>query len=466
MAKRILFLILVPSVLATFVPSVHAAQSGDSSDLVLRVLLALLALLAAAKLGGELFERLKLPAVLGELVAGMVLGNLVLIRPQWSFFEPLRVVPIEVHWAVAISVLAQLGVIILLFAVGLESTVGDMMRVGASSFLVAVLGVIAPMLLGCGVSWIFIRQIPRQLQAVVPPGFSLMYVHLFVGSVLCATSVGITARVFSDLGTLQQKEARIVLGAAVIDDVLGLIVLAVVSGLVTAAERGQALAIGSILRLVMVATLFLGAALLIGTVIVPRVLRRLSRLRTSGVMLVSALLFSFLMSYLAGVAGLAPIVGAFAAGLLLEEAHFQGFREEVHIRQLINPVATFLVPIFFVLMGIQVHLETFANPPVLGIAAGLTVAAVAGKQICGLGVLERGLDRVSVGVGMIPRGEVGLIMAGIGRDLNVVDDATFSAIVIMVVATTLITPPLLKLTLGRTKRSGVKALRRDAREAE
>jgi Kef-type K+ transport system membrane component KefB len=207
------------------------------------------------------------------------------------------------------------------------------------------------------------------------------------------------------------------------------------------------------LRLVTVAILFLGVSLLVGQYLVPRILKQLWKLRTGGVMLISALLFAFLMSYLAGAAGLAPIVGAFAAGLLLEQVHFHGFREDITIEQLLRPVATFLVPVFFVLMGIQVHLETFANLSVLGIASGLTLAAVIGKQVCGLGVLERGLDRLSVGVAMIPRGEVGLIFAGIGRTLKVIDDATFSAVVIMVITTTLVTPPILKFTLARREGS-------------
>jgi len=166
-------------------------------------------------------------------------------------------------------------------------------------------------------------------------------------------------------------------------------------------------------------------------------------------MLISALVFCFGLAYLANAAGLAPIVGAFAAGLLLEEVHFRGFSEEVRIEDVIKPVSTFLVPIFFVMMGIQVRLETFADLPVLGVAIGITIAAIAGKQICGLGILERGLDRLSVGIGMIPRGEVGLIFASIGKSLKVMDDATYSAAVIMVIITTLITPPLLKITLQR-----------------
>jgi Kef-type K+ transport system membrane component KefB len=432
--------------------SVFAAEAGGHADPVAPILLALIVILAVAKLGSEIFERLGQPAVLGELLAGVVLGNLILLNPAWNFFEPLRVAHIHENWALVIDSLARLGVIILLFEVGLESTVQGMTRVGASSFLVAVLGVVAPFILGFGASWLFIKELPAELAAMVPAGFSLNYVHLFIGAVLCATSVGITARVFKDLNKLQTKEAQIILGAAVIDDVLGLIILAVISGVITAAEMGHALELGALLRLIGVAILFLGGSLALGIYLVPKIMKQLAQLRTAGVMLISALLFAFALSYLANAAGLAAIVGAFAAGLLLEEVHFHGFRDEITIEQLIKPIATFLVPIFFVLMGIQVRLETFANLSVLGVAAGLTIAAIIGKQICSLGVLEKGLDRVTVGVGMIPRGEVGLIFAGIGKSLKVIDDATFSAVVIMVIVTTLITPPLLKLTLAHREK--------------
>jgi Kef-type K+ transport system membrane component KefB len=436
-----------------FVPAqqAFASESGMHADPIAPTLLALIAILAAAKLGGELFERLKMPAVLGELIAGMILGNLILLNAGWSFFEPLRATPVMESWALILDGLARLGVIILLFEVGLESTVKGMMKVGPSSLLVAVLGVIAPFFLGFGASWLFIKEIPPELAAIVPSGFSVNYIHLFIGSVLCATSVGITARVFKDLGKLQTKEARIILGAAVIDDVLGLIILAVVSGIITSAEMGQPLAIGSVVRLIIVAILFLGGSLAFGVFVIPRLMRQLSKLKTGGVMFTSSLVFCFGLAYLAGLSGLAPIVGAFAAGLVLEEVHFHSFREEVQVGQLIKPVSTFLVPIFFVMMGIQVRLETFANLPVLGLAAGLTLAAIVGKQICGLGVLDRGVDRLSIGVGMIPRGEVGLIFASMGKALRVIDDATFSAVVIMVIITTLITPPVMKWALGRQK---------------
>jgi Kef-type K+ transport system membrane component KefB len=431
------------------VQKAFASGTGTHADPIAPTLLALMAILAAAKVGGELFERLKMPAVLGELIAGILIGNLILINTGWDFFEPLRATSITEDWAVILDGLARLGVIILLFEVGLESTVKGMMKVGPSSLLVAVLGVIAPFFLGFGASWLFIKEIPPQLSSIVPPSFSLNYIHLFIGSVLCATSVGITARVFKDLGKLQTKEARIILGAAVIDDVLGLIVLAVVSGIITSAEMGQPMAVGSLFWLIGIAVLFLGGALAFGVFVIPRMMKQLSRLKTGGVMLISCLVFCFGLAYLASISGLAPIVGAFAAGLVLEEVHFHGFREEVQIEQLIKPVSVFLVPIFFVMMGIQVRLETFANLPILGLAAGLTIAAIVGKQICGLGVLDRGVDRLSIGVGMIPRGEVGLIFASIGKALNVIDSATFSAIIIMVIITTLITPPVMKWALGR-----------------
>jgi Kef-type K+ transport system membrane component KefB len=430
-----------------------ANEGGGHADPVAPVLVAIIAILVVAKLGGEIFERIGQPAVLGELIGGVLIGNLILINPAWDFFEPLRVANIQAHWAVVIDSLARLGVIILLFEVGLESTVQGMMKVGASSFLVASLGVIAPFFLGFGASWLFIKELPAELVAVVPADFSLNYVHMFIGAVLCATSVGITARVFKDLGKLQTKEAQIILGAAVIDDVLGLIILAVAAGVVSAAEVGRPLQIGALLRLISVSILFLVGSLLLGVYLVPKIMKQLQRLRTAGIMLTSGLLFAFALSYLANLAGLAAIVGAFAAGLILEQVHFQGFREQVTIEQLIKPIATFMVPIFFVLMGIQVRLETFANLSVLGVAGGLTLAAIVGKQICGLGVLEKGLDRLTIGVGMIPRGEVGLIFAAMGKSLKVIDDATFSAVVIMVIVTTLITPPLLKLTLARRARS-------------
>lgn len=416
------------------------------------VLLVLLIMLAAAKIGSEISERLGQPAVLGELIVGLVLGNLVLFNPHWSLFEPLRAASVTDGWALIIDSLARLGVILLLFEVGLESTVSEMAKVGTSSLLVALVGVIVPFVLGFGVSYMLIKEVPADVLTYLPSNFNVMKIHLFVGATLCATSVGITARVLKDLGKLQTKEAKIVLGAAVIDDVLGLIVLAVVSAIVSASIRGSEVGTASLVRIAGTSIGFFVVAIGLGVVVVPRVLHYLAKLRTSGVMIVSSLLLCFLLSWVADAVGLATIVGAFAAGLILEEVHFRDFKETIHLHELIHPISTLFVPIFFVLMGIQVRLETFADSSVVVLALGLTIAAITGKQVCGLAVVEKRLDRLSIGVGMIPRGEVGLIFAGIGKALNIVDGALYSAIVIMVILTTLITPPVLKLTLSRWDR--------------
>lgn len=429
----------------------HSSGSSGHSDPVAPVLLALTVILASAKLGGELFERMNQPAVLGELIVGVILGNLALLNPAWDFFGPLRVDHITVSWASAVDTLARIGVILLLFEVGLESNVAEMRKVGVSSFLVATVGVVAPFALGYLASQMFITKVPDAILEM-NPAFDISNIHLFIGATLCATSVGITARVLKDLGKLHIKEARIVLGAAVIDDVMGLIILAVVAGIIVAAETGTSMDLASVLQITAVAIGFLVGAIVVGLTLVPRLLKQISVLRTHGVMLISALLFCFLFSYLANVAGLAAIVGAFAAGLILEEVHFTEFKEKKHLHDLLTPVTTFLVPIFFVVMGIQVRLETFLNMNVLGLALALTVAAFIGKQVCGLAVVEKGLDRLSVGLGMVPRGEVGLIFASIGKGLGVVDDSIFSAVVIMVIATTLVTPPLLKFSLARGER--------------
>jgi len=416
------------------------------------VLLLLMIILAAAKICGEISERLGQPSVLGELVAGILLGNIVLLNPDWTLFESLRMSALSQEPAVIIDALARLGVILLLFEVGLESTVAEMKNVGKTSFLVAAAGVVAPFVLGFGASWVFISKIPADIAALVPADFGVNNIHIFVGATLCATSVGITARVFKDLGKLQIREAKIILGAAVIDDVLGLIILAVVSAIVTSSMTGTPLSAFGLARIAVVSVGFLALSIFVGTKLIPRIMTLLARLRTEGIMVVSALLFCFLLSWLADEVGLAAIVGAFAAGLILEEVHFRDFRDRVTMHELIRPITTLFVPIFFVLMGIRVRLEMFASLHVLGLAAALTIAAIIGKQICGLVVRKKGLDRISIGVGMIPRGEVGLIFAGIGKSLNVVDDALFSAIVIMVTLTTFAAPPVLRWSLGRWER--------------
>jgi Kef-type K+ transport system membrane component KefB len=372
--------------------------------------------------------------VLGELVAGVVLGSLDLMGIGW--FHRIEADP-------GVDVLARLGVVILLFEVGLESTVRDMLKVGLPSVLVAVLGVLAPFALGWGVSaWLL-------------PDRSA-YVHAFLGATLTATSVGITARVLQDLHRSQSGEARVILGAAVIDDVLGLVILAVVAGAIAAADRGGALSYAEIGLVLGKAVAFLFGALLLGVWLSPRLFNLAARLSGRGVLLATALVFCFALAYLASVIGLAPIVGAYAAGLILEDVHFRPFaqRGDQQLEHLVHPISTFLVPVFFVIMGMRVDLSAFARTDVLGLAAVLTLAAIAGKQACSLGVVDRSLDRLSIGIGMIPRGEVGLIFANIGLGLSlagqpIVDDGIFSAVVIMVIVTTMATPPLLKWSLAR-----------------
>jgi Kef-type K+ transport system membrane component KefB len=421
--------------------SAAAEASGTAGGHALdpAVLIGVALILVIAKLGGEVFERAGQPSVLGELIAGIVLGNLVIFGVYGA--EPLKT-------DATIAALAELGVIILLFEVGLESELGEMMAVGWSSLLVALLGVIVPFFLGWGVSAYFMPDEPQ-------------LVHVFLGATLCATSVGITARVFKDLNKLSTREARVILGAAVIDDVLGLLILAVVAGAIKAAGTGGALSLLDVGLIALKSLAFLIGSLVLGHFLVPRILRGAGRFESRGVLLTLAISFCLLLAWAAAKVGLAPIVGAFAAGLILDEVHYKpkGGRKERDLHDLLQPVSAVLVPIFFVLMGLKVDLRLFTQVEMLGFAAVLTLAAIIGKQICSFGVLERGINRVVIGLGMIPRGEVGLIFAGIGATLMlpsangeirpVISSAVFGAVVIMVIITTLVTPIALKWALGK-----------------
>jgi Kef-type K+ transport system membrane component KefB len=424
---RVALLTAAGLVLAT--RAAHADTVPHGFD-ILPVLEGLVLMILGGKLGGSAFAAIKQSPVLGELLVGIVLGNLGLVG--FHGLDAIRDMP-------SIDLLAQIGVLFLLFSVGLSTDVGKMIAVGASSFVVATLGVIAPMVLGYFCSaWFFPSHHPMT--------------HWFVGATLCATSVGITARVLSDLGRVASVEGRIILGAAVIDDVLGLIVLAVIAGIIRAADSGSAFHATSVVWILVKSVGFLAGAVVIGRWLAPRTFALAARAPGESLLLPVALAFCFGFAYLAGRVGLAPIVGAFAAGLVLEDAHYRDLRARDErrrdLQELLEPIASFLVPVFFVLMGMRVDLSVFGRPAILGFAAVLTLAAVVGKQVCGLGVFEKGADRIAIGLGMIPRGEVGLILAGIGSTLmlrgeRVIDDAVFSAVVVMVGLTTLLTPPLL-----------------------
>jgi Kef-type K+ transport system membrane component KefB len=429
-------------------PDQHTDEghAGGHTDPVAEVLLAILIILFLAKVVGDLFERMGMPAVLGELTVGIILGNWAMFTGSdvFDFFKPHPGDADDLTGTV-LDMLARIGVVLLLFEVGLESRVKEMMSVGVSSLLVALLGVAAPMVLGFGIGYMLVSETSADWQ-----------VPAFLGATLCATSVGITARVLKDLGRSRDRESKIILGAAVIDDVLGLVVLAVVSGVIVEGDQFQLM---TLFKIVGLSVAFLAGALFLGAIHFPRMLfRGASFLRGHGLLVTTALMICFLFSWGASEMGLAPIIGAFAAGLILEGAHYQEVGEKWKNRRLedaLAPLSALLVPIFFVATGIAVDLSQFTGGSVWMLAIGLTVVAILGKLVCAYGVREPGLNRLAVGLGMIPRGEVGLIFAQVGQGLktpdgaDVVDKATFSAIVVMVMVTTMITPPLLKWALTR-----------------
>ena len=423
---------------------------ASGSDIVARSFLWIALIIVLAKLG-TLVERVGQPVVLGEILAGVALSGLALAG--LGFVD-------EIRGDSAVRFLAELGAVILLFQIGLESNVRSMRRVGARAFWVATIGVAVPFALGTYL-----------VGPILLPGLS-QAAYLFLGAALTATSVGITGRVFRDAGVLQRPEAQIVLGAAVIDDVLGLVILAVVSSI---ASKGAIDAAGLGMTVVQ-AFGFLAGALLVGQVAAPWLSRAFATIsRGAGMKLTVALALCLAFAYLAHLIGLAPIVGAFAAGLILDEVHFRNFdaphirvelltavadadartRERVisvverhrdrHLEDLVGPVGHFLVPIFFLFAGMQVNLAVLANPSTVVLAVALTAVAVAGKLVSGLAAGN--VNRWVVGWGMVPRGEVGLIFAFVGKELGVLNDHLFSVIVLMVLGTTLITPPVLAFLL-------------------
>ena len=419
--------------------SAHAETGTTSPELAPLVLVGVGLMLVVAKLGGEVCERFRQPAVLGELAGGILLGNLALVGV--TVFEPLKTDQI-------VGALAQLGVILLLFEVGLESDFKALLAVGWSALLVALAGTAASLALGWLTARYFLPDAPR-------------LAHFFIGAALCATSIGITARVLRDLNKLQTREARIILGAAVVDDVLGLVMLAAVAGSIAAVSAGAGLSKLSVLLIALKAALFLFGAGLLGQYVVPRGLRGMGRFEVRGVLLAFAVAFCLLLAWTAHLFGLAPIIGAFAAGLVLDEVHFESVPryEKRDLQALLAPIGALFVPLFFVLTGMRVDLRVVARPALVGFALALTAAALVGKQLCGLVVMERKVSRLAVGFGMLPRGEVELIFASVGATLllpgangalaPVISNATYGAIVCVVLATTLVTPPLLKWTLTR-----------------
>lgn len=422
-------------------------ETASPSLILAGVLLSLVMIYFASKLGGELCSRIGLPAVLGELVGGVLIGVSAfkfLVFPEGGLgaedsliiqllqstanLTPGTEEAVFHSMSEVISVLSELGVIILLFEIGLESDLKELIRVGPSAAIVAIVGVAVPFLLGT-LGLLYIFHLP-----LIP--------SVFAGAALTATSIGITAKVLAELGKLSSEEGQIIIGAAVLDDILGIIVLAVVASL---AKTGE-VQVSQIIYLIIAAATFLIGTILLGRLISPWLIAMVNQMKTRGSVLITGIIFAFILSYIANVIQLEAILGAFAAGLVLAET------EKRHeLEKQIIPVADIFVPIFFVCVGAKTDLSVL-NPAIpsnregLIIASFLIIVAIIGKVVTGYTLWgQPTLNKLAIGVGMIPRGEVGLVFAGVGSASGALDPATDAAIIVMVIATTFIAPPLLKL---------------------
>lgn len=445
------------------------------TDVIAPVILGVTGILFFAVLGRFTARRLGQPAVLGEVVIGILIGNLghllnidlvEVLREGTAVFDMVGhllagenlgavgqqilgadAAPAVLHVlsgphgadylkvAQTVDVFSRYGVIFMLFLVGLDTSLREMRRSGRESVLVSLVGVAAPFVLGVVVTRLLLSELTIEED-------------LFVAATLVATSVGITARVLQELDRLRSRAAQVILGAAVIDDILGLVLLAIVTGIIVSGS----VSLSDALSIVLLSSLFFISAFALGPYFLNFTIRLVQHLDLVEAKMFISFLFVMALAWLANLIGLATIVGAFTAGVILHDGYFRHWgdvqRHRFTIKDLVAPLETILVPIFFVLMGIQVKLETFFHWQVLGVACGLTLVAIIGKLLAGLGA-DRGTNRLAVGVGMMPRGEVGLIFASLGKSLGVLSSGLFSSIVMMVVITTLITPPLLKRALGR-----------------
>jgi Kef-type K+ transport system membrane component KefB len=422
---------------------------GENSQLVLAgVLLSLIVIHLASKVGGEICVRFNLPPVLGELLGGVVIGvsalgllifpdgtataashsAIISILQTTAGLTPAAATSVFNQQSEVISVLSEIGVIILLFEIGLESSLTELLKVGSQAAVVAVVGVAAPFISGVlGMIYIF----------HAPP-----IAAIFAAAALTATSIGITAKVLSQIGKINTPEGQIIIGAAILDDILGLIILAVVSGL---GQTGK-VDIGGIFYLIISATAFLVGAIFLGRALTPLLAKLVDNLQTRGQLIVVSLMFAFILAYIATAIHLEGILGSFAAGLVLAETE----KREGIVKDL-TPLADAIVPIFFVVVGARTNLSVLnplepTNRAGLLIALFLIVVAVLGKVITGFVVFGKpGINRLAIGVGMIPRGEVGLIFVSVGATSGILPPATQAGVVVMVIFTTFLAPPLLRL---------------------
>ena len=432
-------------IVATATESEIETESG--SLILAGVLLSLVIIYFASKLGGEICSRIDLPPVLGELVGGVLVGVSafrLLVFPEggYSADESLIIgflqqtaglTPEASSYVFAsesevISVLSELGVIILLFEIGLESDLKELIRVGPQAAIVAVVGVIAPFVSGTA-GLVYLFDVP-----VIPA--------IFAGAALTATSIGITAKVLAELGQLSSEEGQIIIGAAVLDDILGIVVLAVVASLVKTGE----IQITNIIYLILSAGAFLIGSIVIGRLISPLIVGLVNEMKTRGQVLLTGLVFAFTLAYIANIIQLEAILGAFAAGLILAETD-----KRKELEEQVVPVADILVPVFFVCVGARTDVSVLnplepSNREGLAIAAFLIVVAIIGKVITGFTLFGNAeINKLAIGVGMIPRGEVGLVFAGVGAASGALSEATEAAIIVMVIVTTFVAPPFLRL---------------------
>lgn len=424
-----------------FGPSALAAGGDGGHGGIVVSLLGIGLILILAKLAGEICVRLGQAPVLGELLVGIILGSLAL-----TGFAGLDFLKTDT----VIESLAQLGILILLFEVGLETEIHEMRKTGISALAVASIGIVLPTALGYATARFFMPEMS-------------FWGILFIGATLSATSIGITARVLKDLGKVDSKEAKIILGGAVLDDVGGLLFMSVIISAINALTTSSELSIASIAVIFIEATAFLVGALLLGRFAFPLITKAIARFRSNGGMLIFSLALCFLMAWLSAAVGLAPIVGAFAAGLILEEAHFDPFShtDMDGLLELIAPLTAIFAPIFFVSVGLKVDVAAFANPQLLGFSIALLTAAIVGKLACVFGVLDKGVNRLAIGLGMIPRGEVTLIFASLGMTLMlpnaagvttaVITPAIFGVFVFIAMVTTFLTPPAIKWAITRER---------------